>query len=324
MYSPTTRLLTVLELLQSRRRISGAEIARRLEVDIRTVRRYIVMLQDMGIPVEGERGPYGSYQLQRGHKVPPLMFNDGEAVALTLGLLAIREFRFPVDITAVEGALAKTQRVMPAPLLHQTQGVQDAITFNVTPSPAPPPNEWVALLSTAVQQRQRVQLRYQSYEGAVSERGYDPYGIVYNEGYWYTAGYCHLRKALRTFRMDRIAGLEATEQTFDRPRDFDALGYVLQSLSRIPGTHQVEILVKLPVEAARQQLDPRMGELTPCEGGSLLRRRASELEWFAHFLLELEVEMVVLQPLELQDILRRLSRKALRVAGDVSDYQSLA
>jgi predicted DNA-binding transcriptional regulator YafY len=317
MYSPTTRLLTVLELLQSRKQISGAELARRLEVDIRTVRRYIVMLQDMGIPVEGERGPYGNYQLQRGHKLPPLMFTDGEAVALTLGLLAIREFRFPVDITAVEGALAKTQRVMPAALLYQTQGVQAAITFNVTPSPAPPPNEWVALLSTAVQQRRRVQLRYTSYEGAVSERGYDPYGIVYNEGYWYTAGYCHLRRDLRTFRMDRMAGVEPTEETFDRPRHFDALGYVLQSLSRIPGTLQIEILVRLPLEEARQRLDPRMGDLTPCEDGTLLRRRASELEWFAHFLLELEIEFVVLQPVELQEMLRRLAQKALRLAGDV-------
>ncbi|HET9915326.1 MAG TPA: HTH domain-containing protein, partial [Anaerolineales bacterium] len=72
MYSPTTRLLSVLELLQSRRQMSGSEIARRLEVDVRTVRRYIVRLQEMGIPVEAERGIYGTYQLQRGHKLPPL------------------------------------------------------------------------------------------------------------------------------------------------------------------------------------------------------------------------------------------------------------
>jgi predicted DNA-binding transcriptional regulator YafY len=70
MYSPTTRLLTVLELLQSYKQMSGTEIARRLEVDVRTVRRYIVMLQDMGIPIEAERGVYGAYQLQRGYKLP--------------------------------------------------------------------------------------------------------------------------------------------------------------------------------------------------------------------------------------------------------------
>src|SRR6266508_210504 len=101
MYSPTTRLLTVLELLQSHQLISGSEIARRLEVDGRTVRRYIIMLQDMGIPVEAVRGPCGAYRLRRSYKLPPLMFTDAEAVALTLGLLAIREFHFPVDMAAV-------------------------------------------------------------------------------------------------------------------------------------------------------------------------------------------------------------------------------
>lgn len=131
MYSPTTRLLTVLELLESRHQMSGPELARRLEVDERTVRRYIVMLQDMGIPVEAVRGVYGAYRLRRGHRVPPLMFTDGEAVALTLGLLAIREFRFPVDVAAVEGALAKTERVLPEQPLQQARSLQEAITFHV-------------------------------------------------------------------------------------------------------------------------------------------------------------------------------------------------
>src|SRR6185436_5479195 len=126
MYSPTTRLLTVLELLQSYKQISGPDIARRLEIDVRTVRRYIVMLQDMGIPVEAERGPYGAYQLQRGHRLPPLLYNDAEAVALTLGLLAIRELQFPVDVVAVEGALAKTERLLPANVFQQVRGLQEA------------------------------------------------------------------------------------------------------------------------------------------------------------------------------------------------------
>src|SRR5512134_1990405 len=131
MYSPTTRLLSVLELLQSRKQMSGSEIAQRLEVDPRTVRRYIVMLQDMGIPVEAERGPYGSYQLRRGHRIPPLMFTESEAIALTLGLLAIREFRFPVEVAAVESALAKTERVLPEKLLQQARALQETITFHL-------------------------------------------------------------------------------------------------------------------------------------------------------------------------------------------------
>ena len=90
MYHPTTRVLAVLELLQSRQRVRGAELAERLEVDGRTVRRYVTVLQDLGIPVESERGRYGAYRLRPGFKLPPLMFSDQEALAVVLGLLAAR------------------------------------------------------------------------------------------------------------------------------------------------------------------------------------------------------------------------------------------
>jgi len=90
MYHPTTRVLTVLELLQSHQRFSGPELAKRLEVNVRTVRHYIMMLQDMGIPIESERGRYGAYRLRPGFKLPPLMFTEDEALALTLGLVAAR------------------------------------------------------------------------------------------------------------------------------------------------------------------------------------------------------------------------------------------
>lgn len=316
MYSPTTRLLTVLELLQSYKQMSGSEMARRLEVDVRTVRRYIVMLQDMGIPVEAERGPYGAYQLHRGHKLPPLMFTDAEAVALTLGLIAIREFHFPVDVAAVEGALAKTERVLPEKLSHQARSLQEAITFNVSPPPALLQNDFVATLSSAVQQRQQVLLRYRSWGGDESERAFDPYGIVFNEGYWYTAGYCHLRRDLRTFRLDRIVALEPIEQSFERPEDFDVLGHVLSSLSSWPGTDQVEVLMRTTMECAQQVTKHLMGTLEQSEEGIVFRRAAYQLEWVALFLLSLDFPVLVIQPVELRDMLRQMTAKALQMVGD--------
>ncbi len=90
MYHPTTRVLAVLELLQARGRMTGAELAQRLEVDIRTLRRYITMLQDLGIPIVAERGRYGAYELGAGFKLPPMMFTNDEALALSIGLLAAR------------------------------------------------------------------------------------------------------------------------------------------------------------------------------------------------------------------------------------------
>lgn len=316
MYSPTSRLLTVLELLQSYKQMSGTEIARRLQVDIRTVRRYIVTLQDMGIPIEAERGPYGAYELRRGHKLPPLMFTDAEAVAMTLGLLAIREFRFPVDVASVEGALAKTERVLPEKLFHQARSLQEAITFNVTPRPAFLQNDSVIVLSTAVQQRRQVRLRYQSWGGQDSERAFDPYGIVYNEGYWYTAGYCHLRQDLRTFRLDRILALEPLEQAFERPASFDVLEYVLNSLSSWPGSDHIEVLMHTTMERAQQITIYLMGTLEQVEDGILFRRAAYELEWMALALLSLEFPVQVIQTDELRQIIRRMAAKGLQIIGE--------
>lgn len=316
MYSPTTRLLTVLELLQSYKQMSGSEIARRLEVDVRTARRYITMLQDMGIPIEAERGPYGGYQLRRGYKLPPLMFTGAEAVALTLGLIAIREFGFPVDLAAVEGALAKTERVLPEGLFHQVRGLQEAITFNVSGAPKQPQNAFVPVLSSAVQQGCRVWLRYRAWQGEETERAFDPYGIVFNEGYWYTAGYCHLRQGLRTFRLDRVAALETLEQTFTRPENFDVLAHVLRSISSWPDAPQIEVLLETTLDYAQQHIPAVMGTLEPAAEGVIFRRAATQLEWVVFLLIHLDCPVHIIQTEELRQAVRQFATRALQIAED--------
>lgn len=319
MYSPTTRLLTILEILQSYKHMSGSELARRLEVDVRTIRRYIVMLQDMGIPVEAERGPYGAYQLQRGYKLPPLMFNDAEAIALTLGLLAIREFRFPVDVAAVEGALAKTERVMPEKLLQQARSLQESISFNVQVAPTQPQHNLVVPLSSAIQQRQRVRMSYLAWNGEATERTFDPYGIVFNEGYWYTAGYCHLRQDLRTFRLDRVASLELTEGTFQRPDDFDTLEHVLLSLTSWMDVRPIEILMQTTLEKAQEVTASLMGTVEEVEGGVLFHRAPYQLEWVAHMLISFDFPLTIRQPLELREMVRKLGERAAQIVGEAAD-----
>jgi predicted DNA-binding transcriptional regulator YafY len=316
MYSPTTRLLTMLELLQSYKEMSGSEIARRLEIDVRTVRRYIVMLQDMGIPVEAERGPYGAYQLQRGYKLPPLMYTDAEVIALTLGLIAIREFQFPVDVAAVEGALVKTERVMPEKLLLQARGLREAITFNVQPAPAVFQNEFVTILSSAIQQHHRVFLSYLSWRGDESEREFDPYGILFRDGYWYTSGYCHLRQDLRTFRLDRIVTLEPRETVFERPMDFDVLTHVMEALATTPGTYQIEVMIKATLAEVQQYFSPAMGTLEETDEGVLFRRSTDQFEWLAHIFLWSGFEMRIIQPPELRTMIRELAGRARRMIGD--------
>jgi predicted DNA-binding transcriptional regulator YafY len=315
MYSPTTRLLTLLELLQSYRQMSGAELARRLEVDGRTVRRYIVMLQDMGIPVEAERGPYGAYRLRRGYKLPPLLFTDEEAIALTLGLLVVRGLGFPVAGAAVEGALAKTERVMPEKLLAQARGLQEAITFNTSLPAARPQTEFLAQLSTAVLQRLRVRLSYRSFQGDDTERDFDPYGIVYNDGYWYTAGYCHLRRDLRTFRLDRVSALAPGEAAFERPPDFDTLDYVLRSIASAAGPEPVEVVLHTTLEQARALLPETLGTLEETDEGVIFRRSGSQLEWVTYYLLSLDCPVEVRRPPAMREWLRLLGERAVAMAG---------
>src|SRR5216683_476086 len=160
MYFPTTRVLTILELLQSRQQLSGPELAQRLEVNARTVRRYITMLQDLGFPVEAVRGRHGSYRLRPGFKLPPLMFTEDEALALTLGLLAARRMGLSAAAPAVEGALAKVERVMPATLRARMEAVQETLIFDVPPPYATPASATLLTFSIATQQRRRITMRY--------------------------------------------------------------------------------------------------------------------------------------------------------------------
>ncbi len=126
-YSPVTRLLTMLDLLQSRPGVTAAQLAERLGVEPRSVRRYITMLENLDIPVEAVRGRYGGYRLRPGFKLPPLMWTEEEAVAVTLGLQAIRQIGLSQTIPTIEHALAKVERVLPQALREQVQAVQETV-----------------------------------------------------------------------------------------------------------------------------------------------------------------------------------------------------
>ncbi|HZR42067.1 MAG TPA: YafY family protein [Ktedonobacteraceae bacterium] len=314
MYFPTTRVLTVLELLQSRQRISGPELAERLEVDTRTVRRYITMLQDLGIPVEAERGRHGSYRLRPGFKLPPLMFTDDEVLALTLGLLAARKMGLMAAAPAVEGALAKIERVLPLALRERAQAVQETLVFDLTPSSTIPSNDVVVTLSAAAQQQRCVLMRYKSFNGPESERTLDPYGLVFRSGYWYTVGYCHLRDDLRTFRLDRVVQAEMLRESFTRPLDFDCLAFVLKSIPQTPDTWLVDVLLETTLEEAQRIVPPALALLEQETDGVSLRCYVGHLDWIAYVLVGLRCPLVVRQPPELRDALRQLAQRVSELA----------
>lgn len=311
MYFPTTRVLTVLELLQSRQQMSGPELAERLEVDQRTVRRYIMMLQDLGVPVEAVRGRYGFYRLRPGFKLPPLMFTDEEAFALTIGLIAARGLGLAVAAPAVEGALAKIGRVLPLSLQEHVRAVQETLIFNYPLPGTAPGGKVVVTLCMAILQGRRVWMRYRAWKEIETEREVDLYGIVCRSGYWYTVGYCHLRSDLRTFRLDRIVQAEVRHETFTRPTDFDCLEHVNRSLATMPATWLVEVLLEISMEEVKQMISPAFGTLEQVPEGVILRCYVEDLSWIPRLLVSLGCPLVVLQPPELRDALRQLAAEII-------------
>jgi predicted DNA-binding transcriptional regulator YafY len=313
MYHPTTRVLTILELLQARPNLSGAELAERLEVDRRTVRRYITMLQDLGIPIQAARGPVGGYRIRPGFKLPPLMLTDDEALAITLSLIAARRQGSVADAVTIEGALAKIERVLPDGLRARLQAVQSVVEFNPAPAGPQPPGAALMSLSAAAQQLRQVRLRYES-RGEETVREFDPYGLVQHRERWYTVGWCHLRGGVRVFRLDRVREVTPGEATFERPAGFDSLRYVLDSLATTPWGWEVEVLLETTLEDALRRIPAgnAMVEATP--GGVLMRTNVDRLDWMARMLMLLECPFVVRQPPELRDALRRLAAQATALA----------
>jgi len=317
MYHPTTRVLTVLELLQSHRQMSGPKLAERLEVDVRSVRRYILMLQELGIPIEGERGRYGNYRLRRGFKMPPLMFTEEEALGLTLGLLAAKRVGMAMTTPAVEGALAKIDRVLPEAVRERVQALQETLVLNIPSSELtrPTPGSSVVLtFSTATQQEQRVWMRYRASQSSETERAVDPYGLIFQAGLWYTVGYCHLREGLRIFRLDRVLQVEAREEGFTRPPGFDALDYLRRSIAAMPETWKVEVLLEISLQEAERQISPTTAMLEQVPGGVLMNTYTQTLEWMAHFLVSLRCPLIVREPPELREALRARAAEIVQLA----------
>ena len=305
-YRPTTRLLSMLELLQARGRMDGPELARRLEVGERTVRRYVAMLKEMGVPVESERGRYGSYALRPGVKLPPMMFTDEEALGLTLGLLAARRLGLSGVAPAVEGALAKVERVMPVALRERVRDLEETVTPAVAPPATLPTGEVVLRIASAVRGCKRIHLRYRSGQLEETEREVNPYGVVHREGYWYTFGYDHLRGGTRLFRLDRILDVEVLGATFVRPVGLESPEGVLRAVANLPSDDwPVEVLLETTLAEAREEIPPMIAALEEADGGVTLRCSTSDLNWMARVLARLACRFVVRRPPELREALRR-------------------
>jgi predicted DNA-binding transcriptional regulator YafY len=306
----------MLELLQARGRMGGPELARRLEVGERTVRRYVAMLQEMGVPVEAERGRYGAYALRPGFRLPPMMFTDEEALALALGLLSARRLGLSGVAPAVEGAQAKLERVMPEELRERVRTFEEVVIPATTPEERLPAEKIVVTMSGAVRERKQVWMRYRSDSGQETERAVDPYAVVRGDAFWYTFGYCHLRQARRLFRLDRVISVEILDRAFDLPSGFDTPEGVLEALADMrEDSWSVDVLLETTIGEARGQL-PKMGvSLEETPEGVIMRSSTSDLAWMSRVLAGLSFPFVVRRPSELREALQRLAAEIVALAG---------
>jgi predicted DNA-binding transcriptional regulator YafY len=316
-YRPTARVLTVLELLQSHGRMTGAELASRLEVDIRTIRNYVETLIDLGIPVEAERGRYGAYRLRPGYKLPPLIFTEDESFALTLSLLIAREQGLAQTSPAFEGILAKVMRVLPQATRTQVQAVEQSVLFEDYSVRIVPSMLVVAVLSSALQSGRRVRLSYRSPQGEVTERGFDPYGVVSQEGIWYTIGYCHLRESQRLFRLDRIAQVALTDETFSLPDNFDARTAVQRVLATVKRVWQIEVWLEMSLLEAQRSLRLPQAFFEEKGEGILFRCEVSDLPWMAQKLAGLGTPFSIKRPQELREVIMQYAHQLANYAQQV-------
>jgi len=316
MTQPTTRVLAVLELLQGCGRISGPELARRIGVDGRTLRRYIAMLEELGVPILAERGRYGAYMLVPGFKLPPLMFNDDEALALSVGLVAARGLGLAEAAPAVASAQAKLARVTPERLKRQLHAIAGTVRVDLAhASDAPHSNEALIALTAAAQAQQRVHLHYTTPQHQRSERDVDPYGLAWRAGAWYVVGWCHLRHDLRSFRLDRVGAVQALAAHFERPAGFDPLEQLAFSLATLPRSVAIEVLLHTDLKTARNAFSLAFGLFEPVAGGVLLRSSADDLDWFARQLARLPFGFEVRTPARLRSALKRHAARLLQLAG---------
>jgi predicted DNA-binding transcriptional regulator YafY len=236
MTNTATRLITLIFLLQNQPNQKAAELAEKLGVSPRTIHRYFEMLDEMGVPVYSERGPYGGFSLVRGYKMPPLVFTLEEAVAVILGTGIVEEMWGDLYRESARGALAKLENLLPEEQAREVawaRGSLVATGMNRADLKALTPV--LEKLRRAIREHRSVNMNYQSSQVPhPAQRGLDPYALVHRWGWWYVVGFCHVHRDVRTFRVDRILGITLSDIIFSQPPDFNLQAYLKNEMQAHP------------------------------------------------------------------------------------------
>jgi predicted DNA-binding transcriptional regulator YafY len=306
------RLLRLLSLLQARPFWPGPELAERLEVTVRTVRRDVERLRSMGYPIDAELGPEGGYRLGRGGDLPPLLLDDDEAVAVAVGLrLAIDDGDGGTADTAL-AALAKLEALLPARLRSRVE----AVVSMTLPMPGAA-GDGVAgaelvTLAQACRAPERLRFGYRDAHGRSSERLVEPFRIVRAARHWYLVARDVDRGAWRTYRVDRLSDARPTGHRFSHVDPPDPVALVGEGISTAPYRHQARVVIDAPLAAVAARVPPTVATLeASAEGTTVLVTGADDLDAIAFHVARLRFGFTVVEPPELAERARELGRLLL-------------
>lgn len=319
MTTPATRLITLIMLLQRKPNQTASELADELGVSVRTLHRYMGMLEEMGIPIYAERGRYGGFSLVRGYKLPPLIFTPQEAVAVYLGASLVGEMWGRLYQEPARGAIAKLDSVLPDEQREEIAWAnRSLVTTGLHRADPRMLSPYLEALRKAARQKRQVRMSYRSStKPGATDRTVDPYALVHRSGWWYVVGFCHLRQALRTFRVDRILQLDLLSQGFILPDDFEIREYLEAEFK------------DLPAVTARFRFDPEAAFVAKAnqssweaiaenpDGSIEVQLSAPDLYWLASMALGFGTWVKVLDPPELKIIVRNWALETANLYEDI-------
>jgi predicted DNA-binding transcriptional regulator YafY len=291
----------MLELIQNSPGITAERLAERLGTTDRAVRRYVGVLRDAGVPVESAPGRYGGYRLGRGHRVPPLMFTDTEALALVMAALAGHPDAADPAVP-VGSALAKIIRVLPDPVARPADAVR-RVRARPQDMTTPDP-ETTAVLVQAGAAGRRLRLDYRDRVMDV-----DPWAVVVRNGRWYLLCWSHARNARRVLRVDRVARAVVLPDTFTPPADLDPVRALEEHLSQ-GWRHEVTVVIDAPEADVAEWLPRSLGHLTALgESQTRLTATTDNPHWYAHQLTVIRSSFRVVGPPELRTAVDAMARR---------------
>lgn len=317
MSDPTSRMLRLLSLLQTHQHWSGTQLAERLSVTTRTIRRDVDRLRDLGYPVAALAGAEGGYRLEAGRELPPLLLDDEEAVAIAVGLRTAASASIAGIEEASVRALAKLEQVLPSRLRRRVSAFSTYTVPLTQPTPTVDPQTLTAI-TMACRDNERLRFRYRAHDGTTTRRMAEPHRLVAAGRRWYLVAWDVDRAAWRTFRVDRMDQPQPTGVRF-RERQLpegDAAAFVADAIRAPFSTHQALVRFAAPLGVVTSKLPPSAGVLEP-DGpqACLLRTATDSMDWLAMFIGVMGIDFDVLEPDDLRACMRGIADRFNRGAS---------